>query len=40
MREFVFECVDLMDIHMWWMLPASIIVSVVVVFILNKKDLL
>ncbi len=40
MREFVFECVELMDIHMWWMLPISIVVSVVVVFILDKKNLL
>lgn len=40
MKEFVFECVDLMDIHMWWILPSSVIISVLVVFILNKKGLL
>jgi len=40
MREFIFECVELMDIHMWWMLPISIVVSVITVFILNKKGLL
>ena len=37
MREFVFECVDLMDVHMWWMLPSSIVIGVVAVIILNKK---
>jgi hypothetical protein len=40
MREFIFECVKLMDIHMWWMLPASIVTSVVIVYFLDKKGLL
>ncbi len=37
MADFILDCVQLMDEHMWWMLPTSIVTAVVAVIFLDKK---